>query len=124
MLGEKLRVRADTLGYAQRSFAGVVSTIDASEAREVGRCAVRLATQGDAPHGSVAILRESSQPYRAHFERTELKNVARETRCLDARFLKGANDIDPAFLEYIAPLVGPLPRMARLSDFPVAQPGA
>jgi 6-phosphofructokinase 1 len=123
-LGEKLRVRADTFGYSQRSFAGVVSPIDAAEAREAGRTAARLATEGDEPHGSVALLREPAQLYRVRFERIELAAVARETRCLDARFLRGANDIDEAFLEYVRPLVGELPRMARLSDHPVVRPGA
>jgi len=39
-LGQKLRVRADTFGYLQRSFAGVASTVDQIEARECGRQAV------------------------------------------------------------------------------------
>jgi 6-phosphofructokinase 1 len=39
--GKKLRVRADTFGYLQRSFAGYVSEVDARESREVGRQAVR-----------------------------------------------------------------------------------
>ncbi len=37
------RVRADTLGYLQRSFPGVVSAVDAREARAVGRRAVQEA---------------------------------------------------------------------------------
>ena len=35
----KLRVRADTFGYLQRSFPGVYSEVDRLEAREVGRFA-------------------------------------------------------------------------------------
>jgi 6-phosphofructokinase 1 len=120
-LGEKLRVRADTFGYLQRSFAGVVSEVDASEAREVGRTAVKVATQGDVAHGSIAILRESQSPYRARFERTELGNVAKVTRPLDPQYLKGDNDIAPAFLDYARPLVGALPQTARLSDIPIAK---
>ena len=49
-LGAKLRVRADTFGYLQRSFAGVTSSVDATEAREVGRTAVRHATAGELHH--------------------------------------------------------------------------
>ena len=37
------RVRADTFGYLQRSFLGVVSDRDAHEAREVGEIAVQYA---------------------------------------------------------------------------------
>jgi 6-phosphofructokinase 1 len=124
-LGEKLRVRADTFGYLQRSFAGVISEVDASEAREVGRTAVKVATSGEFPHGSIAILRESGADYRARyravFGRTELKNVAKDTRPMEANLLRGDNDVAPAFLDYLRPLVGKLPDTARLSDFPVAK---
>ena len=40
--GKKLRVRADTFGYLQRSFPGFVSETDAAEARMVGRKAVEV----------------------------------------------------------------------------------
>ena len=116
-LGAKLRVRADTFGYLQRSFPGVVSPVDAKEARAVGRMAVKLATGSKHPHGSVAILRASEGPYKARFEHTELKNVAKETRPMEPELLRGDNDVAPAFLDYVRPLVGELPKPARLSDF-------
>jgi 6-phosphofructokinase 1 len=112
-------VRADTFGYLQRSFPGVVSPVDAAEARQVGRKAVEVATAGQHPHGSIAILRERGAPYRARFERTELANVATETRPMEPELLKGDNDVTPAFLDYVRPLVGELPYPARLSDFPI-----
>ncbi|HEX7509628.1 MAG TPA: 6-phosphofructokinase, partial [Polyangia bacterium] len=50
------RVRADTLGYLQRSFLGCISKSDAEEARAVGQRAVQFAAiHGKA--GSVAIRR-------------------------------------------------------------------
>ncbi len=119
-LGQKLRVRADTFGYLQRSFAGLYSEIDAQEAREVGRHAVKTAVAGELQHGSIVIKRMSNKPYRASIEVTELKNVAKETRPMEPSFLKGDNDIAPSFLDYVRPLVGELPRPARLSDFPIA----
>jgi len=118
-LGEKLRVRADTFGYLQRSFADSRSEVDAAEAREVGRAAVRVATQGDAPHGSIAIRREDGRRYAVRYERVELSDVARVTRALDEAYVQGDNDIAPAFLDYVTPLVGPLPRVALLTDYPV-----
>ncbi len=120
-LGSKLRVRADTFGYLQRSFAGLYSEVDAREAREVGRHAVKTALAGELQHGSIVIERASSAPYRASIEVTELKNVAKETRPLDPHYLQGDNDVAPAFLDYVRPLVGELPKPARLSDFPVAK---
>ncbi|MCL4148306.1 UNVERIFIED_CONTAM: hypothetical protein GTU68_042940 [Idotea baltica] len=118
-LGSNLRVRADTFGYLQRSFAGYYSEVDAQEAREVGRRAARAATTGEVQHGSVYIARhDDAGKYRASFELTELKNVAKETRDMEDGFLLGDNDIDPSFLNYVRPLVGDLCSAARLSDFP------
>jgi len=119
-LGDKLRVRADTFGYLQRSFLGVTSEVDAAEAREVGRTAVRTAVQGDVPHGSIVIERlGEGANYRAGFGCTELKNVAKETRDLPEEYLTGDNDVSGAFLDYARPLVGRMPRATRLSDFPI-----
>jgi 6-phosphofructokinase 1 len=117
-LGKDLRVRADTFGYLQRSFAGYVSEVDAREAREVGRRAARAATTGEVQHGSVTIQRHGAAgEYEASFELTALANVAKETRSMEAGFLLGDNDIDPSFLNYVRPLVGAMPTAARLSDF-------
>ncbi len=114
-LGAKLRVRADTYGYLQRSYAGTVSEVDAAEARAGGRTALEVAVQGDAPHGSIVIRRTGEgASYRASFERAELASVAKVSRALDARFLAGDSDIAPAFLDYVRPLVGSMPRTGRL----------
>ena len=117
-LGAK-RVRADTFGYLQRSFVGVTSSVDAAEARAVGRFAARSALKGHA--GSVVLVREASKKgrYRARCAVTEIQNVAKDTRRLEARFLKGDHDVSEAFLDYARPLVGDLPEIGRLSDFPL-----
>ncbi len=118
-LGSKLRVRADTFGYLQRSFAGFVSDVDAHEAREVGRTAVGIATAGDRPNGSIVIRRTGNgAKYGAAFEATDLGNVAKKTKDVPPEYIAGSNDVTDLFLEYARPLVGELPRMGRLSDFP------
>lgn len=119
-LGEKLRVRADTFGYAQRSFVGAASTVDALEARAVGREAVRVALDGAVRHGSIVIRRISDQPYAVRYECVELKLVARETRPMEPELIRGDNDVSPAFMDYVKPLVGELPTLARLSDLPLS----
>ena len=120
-LGSNLRVRADTFGYLQRSFAGYRSEVDAAEAREVGRTAVRIAVSGERQHGSIVIRRTGEgADYSSVCEVAELKDVARHTRDMGPEFLKGHCDIDPAFLDYVRPLVGEMPSAARLSDFAVA----
>ena len=119
-LGDKLRVRADTFGYLQRSFVGCVSEVDAAEAREVGRVAVRVATSGNVPHGSIVIRRqEGADGYAASFEHCELEKVARVTKDVPEEFMAGDNDVTPAFLDYVRPLVGELPVIGRLADHPV-----
>jgi 6-phosphofructokinase 1 len=128
-LGAKLRVRADTFGYLQRSFAGCVSEVDAEEAREVGRRAAEVALKGKVPHGSIVIRRKTPKKgarsgYEVAYDVAALADVAKETRPLDERHLAGDNDVAPAFLEYVRPLVGKLPKTGRLSDFPIAAPAA
>jgi ATP-dependent phosphofructokinase / diphosphate-dependent phosphofructokinase len=118
-LGAKLRVRADTFGYLQRSFMGLVSETDAAEAREVGRAAARAALAGERQHGTVTIRRLEGARYQVAYDLAELADVARETRPMEPRFLSGAHDVSGDFVRYVTPLVGELPRPARLSDFPL-----
>ncbi len=107
------RVRADTFGYLQRSFAGCVSDTDAEEARAVGRFAAELALS-DNLDGSVAIQRAAADPYRVTYKRIELSDVAAKTRTLDPKYIVDHHDIDPSFREYLAPLVGKLPTVEFL----------
>ncbi|MBI1336153.1 MAG: diphosphate--fructose-6-phosphate 1-phosphotransferase [Phycisphaera sp.] len=107
-LGKKLRVRADTFGYLQRSFAGCVSATDAHEARKAGRKAADLALGGDLD-GSIAIQRVNNDPYRVEYQRIELSDVAGKTRTLDRRYIVDDNNIADSFAEYLNPIVGKLP---------------
>ena len=109
--GKKLRVRADTFGYLQRSFPGFVSETDAREARLVGETAVRYSATGEGggAGGSVAMRRASNAPYKIETHLTPLNTVARETKHLDESFIRNGNDVTEKFIEYAKPLVGPLP---------------
>ena len=108
------RVRADTFGYLQRSFPTIVSDVDAKEARDVGTYAVdHAASMGE--NGSVAIKRESSKPYTSSYFVTPLSTVAREATSMKAEYInEKGNDVTQAWLDYVAPLVGDLPKMGRL----------
>jgi 6-phosphofructokinase 1 len=107
--GKKLRIRSDTLGYAQRSFHGVRSEIDAQEAWDVGSAAVKYAVSG-VQSGSVIIQRKSDKPYKSAIALTDLSKVAKVTKDLPENFMnKEGNNVTAAFLEYIRPLVGVLP---------------
>ncbi len=107
------RVRGDTFGYLQRSFLGCVSDVDAREAREVGERAVQFALQGDR-NGSVAIRRVGD--YAVDYVLQALEVVAAKTRVMDDAFIAPThNDVTPAFMSYLRPLLGSkMPVAARL----------
>jgi len=112
--GEKIRVRADTFGYLQRSYPTIVSDIDAAEARKVGEYAVNHAVSSGEP-GSVAIRRISSEPYESECFITALSTVAREATEMKDEYINVAgNDVTDAWLDYVRPLVGELPQMGNL----------
>jgi len=106
--GKKLRVRADTLGYLQRSFPQV-SEVDAREARLVGPMAVKYSADPTVTEGSIAMRRVPGGDYKIETFLTPLSTVARETKHLDASFIVNGNDISDAFKDYVRPLVGALP---------------
>ena len=112
-LGVK-RVRADTFGYLQRSFAGLQSPVDVREARWCGRHAVQYAMEHD--NGSVAIRRTGNgADYAIELFRTELSNVAEKTKPMPDEFINvEGNGITDAFVEYAMPLVGELPKTEYL----------
>ena len=107
------RVRADTFGYLQRSFAGVVSETDAVEARAVAKKAAELACTGQ-PSGSVAIVRTSDSPYKVDYQRIELSDVAAKTKHLDTKYIVDGCDIDDSLRTYLAPILGNLPVIETL----------
>ncbi len=118
-LNKKLRVRADTLGYAQRHYPTIVSKNDASEAREVGKLAVQYAMKGEIS-GSVTINRKEGKEYDIEFGITDLKNVARVSREMPDEFISpDGNYVTDAFIKYARPIVGELPETGKLNNFPV-----
>ncbi|MDH4189502.1 MAG: 6-phosphofructokinase [Betaproteobacteria bacterium] len=115
--GKSIRVRADTLGYLQRSFLGVVSAVDAAEARAVGREAVRAALSGKHDSGSIAIRRRPGKKYAVDYLVTPLDTVARVTRSIERAWINArGNDVEPQFLDYARPLVGKLPIVGHLEN--------
>jgi 6-phosphofructokinase 1 len=114
------RVRGDTFGYLQRSFAGCASDVDQREAREVGEAAVNAAIRG-AADCSVAIRRIGG--YAVDYVPVQLAAVAARTKVMPDEFIAPAgNDVSTAFLQYLRPLLGSdLPRSARLRGDAIAR---
>lgn len=109
----KVRVRSDTFGYLQRSFAGCVSAVDAQEARESGRAAVRVAADG-VEGASITVRRTSDTPYTVEYVPVPLQEVAGKTRTMPTSWIENGCDVTSEFLDYARPLVGPLPEVGSL----------
>ncbi len=107
------RVRADTLGYLQRSFPGCVSDVDQREAREVGEKAAQFAIWHDSD-GSITIKRSGN--YSVDYEFVPLERVAGKTRVMPDEFIAPeGNDVTDEFFLYVRPLVGSgMPTPARI----------
>lgn len=107
------RVRADTFGYLQRSFPGVVSNVDAREAREVGEKAAHYACWHNVD-GSVVITRTGD--YAVKYELANLADIAAKTRRLPDEFINAdGNGVTDAFRGYLRPLLGDdMPYLERL----------
>ncbi len=111
------RVRADTFGYLQRSFAGLQSEVDVKEARRCGRQAVLYSMKEQ--NGSVAIRRLKGPKYAIELFRTELSSVAEKTKSMPDNFInKDGNGMTDAFIKYALPLAGKLPRTQYLGNLP------
>ena len=111
--GKAPRVRADTLGYAQR-FWPDASPVDRREARAVGHLAATIARAGDVD-GSIAIQRASTSPYEPRLVRVPLEAVAAKTRHMPDEFINAeGNNVTPAFIQWLRPLLGDMPVIERL----------
>ena len=123
LIKEKLkikRVRADTLGYAQRSYLGVVSDVDAHEAREVGEKAAQFAIWHD-QDGSITIQRTGN--YSVDYKLVPLEEIAAKTKTMPKEFLTArGNDTTTEFDNYGRPLLGSgFPTVHRLRAPTVAK---
>lgn len=108
------RVRSDTFGYLQRSFAGCVSSVDQAEARAAGAAAAKAALAGDRQSGSIAIIRTSDDPYGVEYRTIDIKEVAALTKHLDTKYVIDGCRIDDSFIDYALPLTGGLPHVEQL----------
>ena len=114
--GKKLRVRADTLGYLQRSFPGYISKVDAAEARQVGKLAVKYSAKAGTEGSSVFMYRVPGSDYKIKYDITPIANVARETKDIPLDWILDGCDISEKYLEYARPIVGEQPEVGTFDE--------
>jgi 6-phosphofructokinase 1 len=108
------KIRCIDLGLMQRCAVHDVSEIDRQEAEELGRAAVRMAREGRTGE-MVTLVRTSDAPYQAEIRSVALEEIADQDRTMDLSYVEpDHHSISRSYLDYILPLIGPLPVYARL----------
>ncbi|MBX9703578.1 MAG: 6-phosphofructokinase, partial [Silvanigrellaceae bacterium] len=111
----KIRCRADTLGYMQRSFVGMASSVDQQEAFLVGSAAVRYMMSGESDK-MVTLVRTSENPYRCSTSLCDLSLVAQKTKHLPQEMINASgNGVSQLFFDYALPLIDGIPKVAMLN---------
>jgi 6-phosphofructokinase len=119
-----LRAKDDRPGSLQKFMADISSSVDRAEALALGQAAVRAAAAGESG-ASVALRRQSDDPYRAGCELAPLTEIAGRVRPLPPEFLDADGQPNGAFERYARPLIGEaLPPRLRLRAAAVPVPGA
>lgn len=109
------KIRCIDLGLMQRCGAHDASEIDKKEAQKLGREAVKRAFAGETKK-MVTLTRISSYPYRTKIQSLELEQVADVERVMDLAYLEeNHHQIRESYMDYILPLIGPLPEYVELT---------
>ena len=120
LLSARLGVRArwEKPGTIQRAFIPAASDVDGREAESAGRAAVQAAREG-LSDAMITLVRQdggdSAAGYRCAFGRAPLSAIGGAVRTLPPEFLPTPDGFaTPAFVRYLSPLIGDIPRMERL----------
>ena len=109
-----VRARYEKPGTIQRSFAWAASESDVAEAEMVGRAAVTAAREG-MRDVIVTLRRDDGEGYRCRTGFAPLDQVGGKVRRMPNEYLAPQdNFVTDAFLQYLEPLAGDIPRFGRL----------
>ena len=102
------RVRADTLGYPQRSFLGSTSEVDQKEAFLIGKFSVRKSIKYNLSFSAgISERKVLLRPYNVSFKINSLKAVAGKTKVMERHFYNPKKSfITKKFINYARPLIG------------------
>lgn len=111
-----LKARGEKPGILGRASAALRSDTDWREARACGRAAVRVALDG-VTGVMVTLERQPGPVYASETATAPFEEIAGVARRFPAEWIverDQGQDVTPAFVEYAAPLVGPLDRYPTL----------
>lgn len=98
------KVRSVELNILQRCAAHIASETDLAEAEELGAQSVRAAAAGET--GRVSAIVDRSYPYIPLYDTIPVRDVANKVKYVPRQWINEAgNDVLPAVLEYIQPLI-------------------
>ena len=98
------KVRSVELNILQRCAAHIASETDLTEAEQLGAFAVKAASAGET--GRVSAIVDRSDPYIPLYDTVPVCDVANKVKYVPREWINEAgNDVLPAALEYIQPLV-------------------
>ena len=111
----KCKIRCIDLGLMQRCSSYTTSKLDLEEALLMGKFAVKAAVDGESGK-MVSIVRLSNKPYKTKLQLVPIEDVVKEEARLPLHYLNAEkNHINAEYLDYIEPLVGPLPTYERIN---------
>ncbi len=112
----KVNARSEKPGLLGRSSMAFISEVDRREAYRCGQAAVRAALDG-ATDCMVSLIRAPGTEYRVTTGLTPLAEAAGVERKFPLEWIApGGTDVTAAFLEYAAPLLGPMEYHTRLQS--------
>jgi len=102
------RIRADTLGYAQRSFLGSVSDVDQKEAYNIGFMATKFSIKIKSPFSMAIKERDRFDTrYNAKIIMNKLEDVAGKTKVMKKEFYNPKTfNVTKKFTDYCLPIIG------------------
>ena len=99
------KVRSIELNVLQRCAMHIASKVDLDESFDIGQYAVEQACQG-VTNGMVVINRLSSFPYKSEFRVRNVSHIANLEHKVPVEWInEDHNDVTPALVEYLYPLI-------------------
>mgnify|MGYP001281904990 CR=1 FL=1 len=102
------RERADTLGYAQRSYLGCVSEVDQKEAKQLGKESIKFSKKYDSSFSMCIEERDRNlNVYNIKIGKNKLIDIGGKTKYMPVNFInKKKNYVSNTFFKYALPLIG------------------